>query len=263
MKLYLALGSAAILLLLTNDSIILAQSTAFTYQGKLTSQGVPVSGSYDFVFSLFDDPSAGNALGGRVTNSAVQVVAGAFSVLVDFGTNFPGPDRWIEIGVRTNGNGSFTTLSPRQQVTPTPYAITAANLSGPIAQAQLGSLTNHTDVSAGGLSAGQVLIYSGALWTNAPSPAGVNSTNLSPVVLSYSGTNVPVNAAAGSHFRLVATNNFLLQNPTGTTDGQRLMFELIQDATGGRTLTFGSSYKFGLDLPAGEKQALIAFLKTL
>ena len=33
-------------------------------------------------------------------------------------------------GARTNGNGTFMTLSPRQKITSAPYAITASNLSG-------------------------------------------------------------------------------------------------------------------------------------
>jgi hypothetical protein len=52
-----------------------------------------------------------------------------FTVTLDFGAAaFPGFDRWLEISVRTNGSGSFATLSPRQALTPTPYAITAQNL---------------------------------------------------------------------------------------------------------------------------------------
>src|SRR6185436_11116388 len=50
----------------------------------------------------------------------------------DFGSDiFTGPSRWLEIGV-TNHNPTpthplrFTTLTPRQPLTPTPYAIYAA-----------------------------------------------------------------------------------------------------------------------------------------
>ena len=42
---------------------------------------------------------------------------------LDFGvTAFPGANRFLEISVRPNG-GSFATLSPRQQISSTPYAI--------------------------------------------------------------------------------------------------------------------------------------------
>jgi hypothetical protein len=51
-------------------------------------------------------------------------------VILDFGSSvFNGQDCWLEIAVRTNlgGAGTFTALSPRQKLTPTPYAITAGN----------------------------------------------------------------------------------------------------------------------------------------
>ena len=62
---------------------------------------------------------------------------GLFTVTLDFGNQFPGADRWLEIAVRTNGGVSFTPLAPRQPLTPTPYAVTAANFNGAIAIAQL------------------------------------------------------------------------------------------------------------------------------
>jgi len=246
------ISAATLLLVLTSNETTRAQGTAFSYQGKLSDHGTPGAGSYDFTFALFDDAIAGNSTGITLTNSAVQVVGGAFSVVLDFGATFPGADRWIEIGVRTNGNAAFTTLTPRQKITSTPYAVTAANLNSTamLAPTQLGRLTNHIDVSSAGLAAGQVLVYNGTFWTNVfTTSSGNNATNVPPVLLSYSGTNVPVNAGAGTHFRLVATNNFLLQNPTGAADGQRLVFELIQDSLGGRTMAFGNAFKLGTDLP--------------
>ena len=55
----------------------------------------------------------------------MQVIAGAFSVQppLDFGpTAFPGADRYLEISVRRSAMDPFTTLTPRQQITSTPYA---------------------------------------------------------------------------------------------------------------------------------------------
>lgn len=49
-----------------------------------------------------------------------------------------GNPRWLNIGVRPGvSSGSFTNLFRRQPVTATPYAITAANLSGPLPSANL------------------------------------------------------------------------------------------------------------------------------
>jgi trimeric autotransporter adhesin len=107
-----------------------AQGTAFTYQGQLQNNGSPASGAYNLTFSLFNINTGGVAIAGPITNNAVNVTNGLFTVLIDFGSGaFTGPTNWLEIGVETNGftSTSFTTLAPRQQLTPTPYAIAAEN----------------------------------------------------------------------------------------------------------------------------------------
>ena len=103
-----------------------AQGTAFTYQGRLNSGTNPAAGNYDLRFAIYDSLNAGTQQGSLLTNSATGVSNGLFTMTLDFGNQFPGTNRWLEIGVRTNGNGAFTTLAPRQQLTPTPYAMFAA-----------------------------------------------------------------------------------------------------------------------------------------
>jgi hypothetical protein len=99
---------------------------AFTYQGKLAESGLPANGSYDLKLTLFDAAGAGNAVSGPITNRAVTVSDCLFTTTLDFGDDvFSGELRWLEIGVRTNGSGPFSTLSPRQLITPTPYALFA------------------------------------------------------------------------------------------------------------------------------------------
>lgn len=47
------------------------------------------------------------------------------------------------------------------------------------------------------------------------------------------------------------TGNVTIANPSGTpADGQRLFLRLSQDATGGRTITWGNTYAFGSDVTA-------------
>jgi hypothetical protein len=104
----------------------IAQGTAFTYQGQLENNGSPANGSYDLTFTLYVTNSGGTALTDPVTNLATSVTNGLFTAQVDFGPGaFVGGSNWLEIAVSPHGAGSFTTLAPRQQVTPTPYAITA------------------------------------------------------------------------------------------------------------------------------------------
>lgn len=108
----------------------LAQTTSFTYQGRLTDGGTPASGNYDLQFALFDTVSGGAQIGAPQKVPNVAVSAGIFTVPLDFGANaFPGGPRFLEIGVRPAGHGAFTILSPRQPITSTPYAIRSLNAS--------------------------------------------------------------------------------------------------------------------------------------
>src|SRR5260221_8034055 len=124
---------AALLLLLSTLTPQLstwAQGTAFTYQGRLNDGANLANGSYDLRFIIYDNSVGGSQLGPILTNYATTVSSGLFIATLDFGANFPGPARWLEIAVRTNGGGGFATLSPRQPLTPSPYAIMAGDVSG-------------------------------------------------------------------------------------------------------------------------------------
>jgi len=119
-----------------------AQGTAFTYQGRLNNGNGLANGSHDLMFAVDDtNAPAGNLVAGPVTNTAVAVSNGLFTVTLDFGAGvFTGNPRWLEIAVQTNGGSSFTTLAPRQQITATPYAImanSASNLLGTLTSANL------------------------------------------------------------------------------------------------------------------------------
>src|SRR5215472_9193197 len=128
MKLNLSLLIVAVLCsLLAFTDLASAQGTAFTYQGRLNDGANPANGSYDLTFTLFGTNSGGSPIAGPRTNSPTGVTNGLFTVMLDFGNQFPGAARWLEIGVRTNGGGAFATLSPRQALTSTPYAIQSAN----------------------------------------------------------------------------------------------------------------------------------------
>ncbi len=124
-------------------STLHAQAPAFTYQGRLTENGSPASGLYDLRFTIFN--LGGSAVAGPQTNSAVAVSNGVFTVMLDFGSvPFDGSARWLEIGVRPNGSaGAYQTLSPRQPLTPAPYAIHAATAAN-AATANAATMANAT-----------------------------------------------------------------------------------------------------------------------
>lgn len=63
----------SLLFLATSIQIASAQSTTFTYQGRLTDSGTPANGRYDFIFDLIDAPSGGSTLTG--SNSTNNVPA--------------------------------------------------------------------------------------------------------------------------------------------------------------------------------------------
>jgi trimeric autotransporter adhesin len=107
-------------------------NTAFTYQGRLNDGANPANGSYDFRFALYTADTGGSQSGPALTNSPVAINNGLFTATLDFGAGvFDGTAFWLEIGVRTNSTEVFTTLSPRQPITPAPYALYAITPAGP------------------------------------------------------------------------------------------------------------------------------------
>jgi len=95
---------------------------AFTYQGYLSDDGGSADGSYDFRFKLFDASSDGGQVGDTIKKIAVSVVDGFFTVTLNFGDVFNGTALYLDIGVRSAGSSTYTTLSPRKALKAAPYA---------------------------------------------------------------------------------------------------------------------------------------------
>jgi hypothetical protein len=125
------LGRLVVLVLLSTLNPQLstfAQGTAFTYQGSLHVNGGAASGSYDFRFRVASDALGNNYVGSPVLTAAVPANNSLFMVTLDFGAGiFTGGNLWLQVEVKTNGAAGYTTLTPLQSITPTPYAITAIN----------------------------------------------------------------------------------------------------------------------------------------
>lgn len=104
--------------------------TAFTYQGHLKDAGGVVTNTCDFQFGLFNAATGGTQMGSTVTASVVTVSNGLFTTQLDFGNGvFNGTTRYLDISVRCPaGSGAYSTLSPRQELTPTPYALALPGL---------------------------------------------------------------------------------------------------------------------------------------
>jgi|ERR1043166_3090459 hypothetical protein len=136
--------SAALVVAVCFSINIVAQTTAFTYQGSLRSSGTPANGNYDLEIKLFDAVSGGTQQGSTVQKLNVPVTNGIFTVSLDFGAAvLPGADRFLDIAVRASGGGAFTPLMPRQQVNSAPYSVKSLN------SASADSVSSATGIPAG------------------------------------------------------------------------------------------------------------------
>ena len=183
-----------------------AQGTAFTYQGQLNNGGSPASDFYDFTFTIFNTSNGVSPATPTLTNSAVGVTNGLFTTTLDFGPGiFTGTNYWLEISVRATGTTNFTMLSPRQPLTPTPYAIfanTASNLSGSLPATQLSGALPSAQISG---------TYSGtvAFSNNANSFSGSfngNGTNLTGLNASQLTSGTVADARLSTNVALLNTN---------------------------------------------------------
>lgn len=107
-----------------------AQTTSTTYQGELRDRGGLATGIYDLRFRLYNAAVGGSALTSSVCADDVPIVDGRFTVILPFTVPANGIDSFLEIDVRTDvgtacSTGSYTTLSPRQAMTPAPVSVYA------------------------------------------------------------------------------------------------------------------------------------------
>src|SRR5215472_16578304 len=82
-----------------NHTIADPIGTMFTYQGQLQTTNGPVTGIYDFRFTLFSTP-IGQGFIGQNTPPPTGVTNGFFSVPLDFGPVWTGQRTWMEIEVK-------------------------------------------------------------------------------------------------------------------------------------------------------------------
>jgi hypothetical protein len=229
---------SALAFLAVHAQTTMAQGTAFTYQGSLTDGAAPASGSYDLRFAIYD---AVNPIAGPLTNSGVTVSNGLFTTQLDFGAGvFDGSPRWLEIGVRTNGGGSFTTLANRQPVTSVPYAIqalsanfvAATNINGPLTSAQLP--TNVAFLNLNQTFSGVKTFTQPTFFSNAVSLAPGNAST--PLVIQGTGIN-------GEWIGLKGTNGVMRWHLNDTFAG----LNFVQTGVADYRLFFSTNGNVGID----------------
>ncbi len=171
-----------------------AQPTEFTYQGRLLFGGVPANGSHDFEFRLFRDFEGSQQVGTVISLNGVNVDNGVFSVRLDFGNQFPGANRFLEIRVRQTGQEFFTVLTPLQAITSAPYAIKSIN-----AENAVNAITANNAGRLGGLSSTLYVLTTDFRLSDARNPLPnspnyiQNTTNQQPL----SSFNISGNGTVG------------------------------------------------------------------
>ncbi|HZM02908.1 MAG TPA: hypothetical protein VFC44_07775 [Candidatus Saccharimonadales bacterium] len=208
-----------------------AQGTAFTYQGHLVSGANAANGNYDLTFELFNASSGGSQVGSTFTILDVGVTNGLFTVTADFGAVYSGAAYWLQIGLRTNGGSGFTALSPRQELTPVPYSVTAQNVTGAIALTQLpaGLVTNNeTNVAFVNLTLSSNL--------NLPSSVTINSGGNTLLFSDdnnnfYAGPNAGFSPSAGNDNTGIGRGS--LQNNNNGTNNTAIGYQSLDNNTNG------------------------------
>jgi hypothetical protein len=210
-----------------------AQTTEFTYQGKLTAGNASASGNYDFQFRLYD---ASSNLLGTQTRLGVPVSNGIFTINLDFGSQFSGAPRFLEIAVRSAGGTTYTILSPRQQIKSAPYSIKSLNAETAENSTQLGGINanQYVRTTDSRLSdARNPLSGSNNYIQNNPSLAGQNATiNITNSAIIGNdvlvGGNLSVNGNASAEIysgtAFNATSNFRI-------NGQRVLAAVSSNNT--------------------------------
>lgn len=220
-----------------------AQGTAFSYQGRLSDAGLPVTGAYDFTFTVYDSEAHGLVVAGPITRDAVAVSGGLFNVSLDFGAGvFEGAALWLEISVSPAGAGAPTVLTPRTALLPSPYSVFASRAGGVSA----GSLTpDHLNTGGVPPAPGQFLAYDGAgLFWSDPGVAVGQVWSLNGASAYYNSGNVGIGTTTPAH-RLS-----LAGGPTWTANGWTGALALPNASALGWHANAGGQ-RFGLGVSSG------------
>lgn len=145
------------------------QSEAFTYQGQLKQQGVPLSGQVDMRFTLFASEDSLDAVGGPLLFDdfnfpSIPAVNGLFSVELDFGPGALHLGQWLEIELRSphdpSDSGAYTLLTPRQKISAAPFALSVPGLDSSESGVEVvGNVHAGGEVTASAFSSNSPLIF--------------------------------------------------------------------------------------------------------
>lgn len=227
-------------------------NTAFTYQGRLTDGGSPANGVYDFQFGLYNtaamvvapEKESPTLLPPPIAKNDVTVTSGLFTVELDFGVSFTGEALYLEIAVRPGAStGAYTTLTPRQAIQATPYALSlvpGARIDGNqasdvfrVSNAGGGAIYGETTATSSG-------DYGVMGWAPSGSASGVYGQSDSPVgygvqgLNTSTGTGVAGSGRTGVYGSSNSTSGWGVYGINNTTTGTNWGVYGRTDATLGR-----------------------------
>lgn len=229
--------------------------TNFTYQGRLSDNGSPANGAYDFVFRLYDASSGGTEVGGTNTLADVVVIDGYFTVTLDFGAVLDGKAVWLEIGVRPGGSpGAYTTLDPRQSLTAAPYALSLRPGARIVGTSGNAALTLSNPIFGLEVSQAANAVYIGqstdtAIWVNDSDRDGLYINNAADegVQVNTAGLDGYYIGTAGDHgFHVNASGGSGLVSGHSDSDGVYIC------STGSRTGCTPTSSNNGIEIGRPE-----------
>lgn len=232
------------------NATIFAQTTAFTYQGRLSDgAAAAASGVYDLEFKLYD--GGGTQIGATLTKDDISVSNGAFTTELDFGAAaFDGSPRTLEISVRRGAEtGAFTTLTPRQTINSTPYAIRALNAST-VEMTAGNSVVDSINDSSTSVTVNSNRLSADVVRMNPAETQNSTSTDSSAAVLDVSGATSDTNNVFGtSRFRFNHDGGFFAAGqpefgnlPTSGAGARMMWYPGKWAFRAGKVDSFGATY---------------------
>lgn len=213
-----------------------SQTTEFTYQGSLALSGVPANGSYDFDFLLFDAVTGGAQLGATISVAGVPVADGIFSVRLNFGNQFPGANRYLEVRVRPTGQPGMTILSPRHQLSSSPYSVRSFTSDS----AATANLANNA-LNLGGVAANQFVLTTDPRMSDARPPTSGSPSYIQNATSPQTGANFNISGTGSANI----VNAALQYNIAGIRIlGTPGSFNLFVGTGAGGSLSTGSGNAF-------------------
>jgi hypothetical protein len=178
-------------------------------------------------FALYDAETGGNQIGAALTRPNVSVANGIFTVQLDFGANaFTGANRFLEIAVKKPSETNYTTLTQRQMLTSSPYAIRtiSATAADSLSSECVGCVTNAQINSIDGAKVSGVVANANTANSAVTAQSAATATTAATAG-NVTGVVAIANGGTGS-----ATQNFVDLSTNQTVAGNKIFTGTLSGA---------------------------------